>query len=47
VSSQTITTPTIYRGVIPFVVLQLIGLTLVIAFPEVVNGTITFFRSFW
>jgi hypothetical protein len=29
------------------VVLQIIGLTLVIAFPEVVNGTITFFRSFW
>lgn len=47
VSPKTITTPTIYRGVIPFVGLQLVGLVLVIAFPEVVNGTITFFRSFW
>jgi tripartite ATP-independent transporter DctM subunit len=47
VSSTTISTPTIYRGVIPFLALQLIGLTIVIAYPEVVNGTITFFRSFW
>ena len=47
VSSDTISTPTIYRGVIPFVTLQLIGLTIVIAYPQVVNGTIAFFRSFW
>lgn len=47
VSSDTISTPTIYRGVIPFVTLQLIGLTVVIAYPQVVNGTIAFFRSFW
>jgi tripartite ATP-independent transporter DctM subunit len=47
VSANTISTPTIYRGVIPFLALQIIGLTIVIAYPEVVNGTITFFRSFW
>ena len=47
VSADTISTPTIYRGVIPFVTLQLIGLTVVIAYPQVVNGTIAFFRSFW
>jgi tripartite ATP-independent transporter DctM subunit len=47
VSSETIRTPEIYRGVIPFVILQLVGLTIVIAFPQLVNGTITYFRSFW
>jgi TRAP-type mannitol/chloroaromatic compound transport system permease large subunit len=47
VSSETISTPTIYRGVVPFVALQMIGLIITIAFPEVVLGTITFFRSFW
>jgi tripartite ATP-independent transporter DctM subunit len=47
VSAETIRTPEIYRGVIPFAILQLIGLTIVIAFPNLVNGTITFFRSFW
>lgn len=47
VSTETITTPEIYRGVIPFVILQLVGLTIVIAFPQLVNGTITYFRSFW
>jgi tripartite ATP-independent transporter DctM subunit len=47
VSPSTISTPTIYRGVLPFLALQLIGLTIVIAYPEVVNGTIAFFRSFW
>jgi TRAP-type mannitol/chloroaromatic compound transport system permease large subunit len=40
-----ISTPTIYRGVIPFVALQLIGLTIVIAHPTLVIGTIRFFRS--
>jgi tripartite ATP-independent transporter DctM subunit len=47
VSAATISTPTIYRGVIPFVALQLIGLVIVVAYPQVVNGTIAFFRSFW
>jgi tripartite ATP-independent transporter DctM subunit len=47
VSSETITTPTIYRGVIPFVLLQLIGLTITVAFPQLTLGTITFFRSLW
>ena len=47
VPSETISTPTIYRGVIPFVLIQIIGLILTIAYPEVVLGTIKFFRSFW
>ncbi len=45
VAVKTITTPTIYRGVIPFVMLQLIGLTIVVAYPNLVTGTIRFFRS--
>jgi TRAP-type mannitol/chloroaromatic compound transport system permease large subunit len=47
VSPATISTPTIYRGAIPFVLLQIIGLTITIAFPELTLGTIKFFRSFW
>ena len=47
VSPTTISTPTIYRGVLPFVLLQLIGLTITVAFPQLTLGTITFFRSFW
>jgi tripartite ATP-independent transporter DctM subunit len=47
VPSETISTPTIYRGVIPFVLIQIIGLILTISYPEVVLGTIKFFRSFW
>jgi TRAP-type mannitol/chloroaromatic compound transport system permease large subunit len=27
----------IYKGVVPFIILQLIGLTLVIVFPEIVT----------
>ena len=38
------TAPAIYRGVVPFVTLQLIGLTLVIAFPILVFGPLRFFR---
>jgi tripartite ATP-independent transporter DctM subunit len=44
-SAETIPTTTIYRGVVPFVGLQLIGLTLTIAYPSLVLGTISFFRS--
>jgi hypothetical protein len=29
------------------VALQLIGLTIAVAFPGLVTDTITFFRSFW
>ncbi|MEX2146478.1 MAG: TRAP transporter large permease subunit [Candidatus Rokuibacteriota bacterium] len=47
VAPSVITTPTIYRGVLPFVALQLIGLTVTVAFPELSLGTIRFFRSFW
>ncbi len=45
VAPRTITTPDIYRGVIPFVTLQVIGLTLVIMYPQLVHGTISFFRG--
>jgi tripartite ATP-independent transporter DctM subunit len=45
VAPRTISTPDIYRGVIPFVTLQLIGLTLVIMYPQLVHGTISFFRG--
>jgi TRAP-type mannitol/chloroaromatic compound transport system permease large subunit len=45
VAAKTITTPTIYRGAIPFVLLQVIGLAVVIAYPDLVTGTIRFFRS--
>jgi tripartite ATP-independent transporter DctM subunit len=45
VAPPEITTPDIYRGVIPFVTLQLIGLTIVIMYPQLSLGTITFFRS--
>jgi len=34
----------IYRGVVPFVALQLIGLTLVIAFPDLANWLIRALR---
>jgi tripartite ATP-independent transporter DctM subunit len=45
VAPPEIKTADIYRGVVPFVALQLIGLTLVIAYPEIVFGLIRFFRS--
>jgi len=47
VAPPEVTTPQMYRGVIPFVALQLIGLTIVAAYPQLVTGTITLFRSFW
>jgi tripartite ATP-independent transporter DctM subunit len=47
VAPPEIETPHIYRGVVPFVVLQLIGLATVIAHPPLVHGTIKFFRSFF
>jgi tripartite ATP-independent transporter DctM subunit len=45
VAQKTISTPTIYRGVIPFVALQVAGLAITIAYPQLVLGTIRFFRS--
>ena len=45
VAPPEVRTVDIYRGVIPFVALQLIGLTLTIAFPELVFGLLRFFRS--
>jgi tripartite ATP-independent transporter DctM subunit len=47
VAPPEVTTPQMYRGVIPFVGLQVIGLTIVAAYPQLVTGTITLFRSFW
>ncbi len=48
VAPPHIRTPEIYRGAIPFVALQLIGLAIVIAFPGLVLDTITFIRGlFW
>jgi tripartite ATP-independent transporter DctM subunit len=47
VAPPEIETPHIYRGVQPFVILQLIGLAIVIAHPPLVHGTIKFFRSFF
>jgi len=47
VSPSVIPTTTIYRGVVPFVILQLVGLAITIAFPGLSLGTIKFFRSLW
>jgi len=44
VAPPEITTPHIYRGVIPFVALQLIGLTLVIAYPSLATWLIRALR---
>jgi tripartite ATP-independent transporter DctM subunit len=45
VAPPEIKTEEIYRGVVPFIALQLIGLTLVIAFPQIVFALINFFRG--
>ena len=44
VAPPEITTPHIYRGVLPFVALQLIGLTLVIAYPSIATWLIRALR---
>jgi tripartite ATP-independent transporter DctM subunit len=45
VAPPSIRTEDIYRGVVPFIALQLIGLALVIAFPELVHALIRVFRG--
>ncbi len=45
VAPPEIRTVDIYRGVVPFVALQLIGLALTIAFPILVFGPLRFFRN--
>lgn len=45
VAPPEIRTEDIYAGVVPFVALQLIGLALVIAFPDLVFALIRFFRG--
>lgn len=37
VTPEGVTTLDIYKGVIPFIIIQIIGLTLLFAFPEIVN----------
>jgi tripartite ATP-independent transporter DctM subunit len=45
VAPPEIKTTDIYRGVMPFVVLQLIGLTITIAFPQIVRALFSVFRG--
>ena len=45
VAPPEIKTTDIYRGVVPFVALQVIGLTLTIAFPQIVRALFTVFRG--
>ena len=45
VAPPEITTPDIYRGVLPFVALQVIGLATVVAFPELVTMLFRLFRG--
>jgi len=45
VAPPEIKTTDIYRGVVPFVGLQLIGLTLTIAFPQIVRALFGLFRG--
>jgi tripartite ATP-independent transporter DctM subunit len=45
VAPPAMRTEEIYRGVLPFICLQLIGLALVIAYPDIVFGLIRFFRG--
>ena len=45
VAPPEIKTTDIYRGVVPFVGLQVIGLTLTIAFPQIVRALFTIFRG--
>ena len=45
VAPPEVRTIDIYRGVVPFVTLQLIGLVLTIAFPILVFGLVRFFRT--
>ena len=45
VAPPEVRTEDIYRGVVPFVALQLLGLALTIAFPVLVFGPLNFFRN--
>jgi tripartite ATP-independent transporter DctM subunit len=45
VAPPEIKTADIYRGVIPFIGLQLIGLTLIVVYPDIVFALIRFFRG--
>lgn len=45
VAPAEVDTTDIYRGVLPFVALQLIGLTLTVVFPNLVFGPLRFFRD--
>jgi tripartite ATP-independent transporter DctM subunit len=45
VAPSEVTTPDIYRGAIPFVMLQLIGLSVVVAYPQLVTMLFRVFRG--
>jgi TRAP-type mannitol/chloroaromatic compound transport system permease large subunit len=45
VAPAEVKTEEIYRGAAPFVALQLMGLTLVILFPELLFALLRFFRG--
>ncbi|OLC15296.1 MAG: C4-dicarboxylate ABC transporter [Candidatus Rokubacteria bacterium 13_1_40CM_69_27] len=45
VAPPEVKTEEIYRGVVPFIALQLIGLTLIIVYPQIVFALIRFFRG--
>ena len=45
VAPPEIKTGDIYRGVVPFIGLQVIGLATIVAFPDIVFGLIRFFRG--
>ncbi|MBI4638256.1 MAG: TRAP transporter large permease subunit [Candidatus Rokubacteria bacterium] len=45
VAPPEVKTQEIYKGVVPFIALQLIGLTLIVAFPQIVFSLIRFFRG--
>jgi TRAP-type mannitol/chloroaromatic compound transport system permease large subunit len=45
VAPPEIRTEEIYRGVLPFVALQLIGMTLTIAFPDLVFALLRYLRA--
>jgi TRAP-type mannitol/chloroaromatic compound transport system permease large subunit len=40
VAPASLTTPQIYRGVVPFIAIQLVALAAVIAFPELVTSLV-------
>jgi TRAP-type mannitol/chloroaromatic compound transport system permease large subunit len=44
VAPPSITTGHLYRGIIPFVIIQLVVLLLVVLFPEIIQFSISLFK---